>query len=49
MTNQQRNKLITTISVTSVQNDLLKDLKMNVEKIPGPKKKKKMIRAFKSF
>ena len=36
-----------TFSSMNILFDLLKDLKMNVEKIPGPKKKK-MIRAFKN-
>ena len=38
-----------TFSSMNILFDLLKDLKLNVEKIPGPNKKKKMIRAIKNF
>ena len=38
-----------TFSSMNILFDLLKDLKLNVEKIPGPNKKKKMIRAIKNY
>ena len=38
-----------TFSSMKILFDSLKDLKLNVEKIPGPNKKKKMIRAIKNY
>ena len=38
-----------TFSSMNILFDSLKDLKLNVEKIPGPNKKKKMIRAIKNY
>ena len=38
-----------TFSSINILFNLLIDLKLNVEKIPGPNKKKKMIRAIKNY
>ena len=44
-----KNSVFVTFSSMNILFDLLKDLKLNVEKIPGPNKKKKMIRAIKTY
>ena len=41
--------IFVTFSSMSILFDLLQDLELSVEKIPGPNKKKKMIRAFKNY
>ena len=44
-----KNSVFVTFSSMNILFDLLHDLKLNVEKIPGPIKKKKMIRAIKTY
>ena len=44
-----KNSVFVTFSSMNILFDLLKDLKLDVEKIPGPNKKKKMIRAIKTY
>ena len=44
-----KNSVFVTFSSMNLLFDLLKDLKLDVEKIPGPNKKKKMIRAIKTY
>ena len=41
--------IFVTFSSMSILFDLLQDLELSVEKIPGPNKKKKMIRAIKNY
>ena len=43
-----KSSVFVTFSSMNILFNLLKDLKMDVEKIPGPNKKKKMIRAVKN-
>tara|TARA_B100000902_G_C27279027_1_gene900583 strand:+ start:1174 stop:1860 length:687 start_codon:yes stop_codon:yes gene_type:complete len=43
-----KNSVFVTFSSMNTLFDLLKDLKLDVQKIPGPNKKKKMIRAIKN-
>ena len=44
-----KNSVFVTFSSMNILFDLLKDLKLDVQKIPGPNKKKKMIRAIKTY
>ena len=44
-----KNSVFVTFSSMNILFDLLKDLKLDVQKIPGPNKKKKMIRAVKTY
>ena len=44
-----KNSVFVTFSSMNILFDLLKNLKLDVEKIPGPNKKKKMIRAIKTY
>ena len=44
-----KNSVFVTFSSMNMLFDLLKDLKLDVQKIPGPNRKKKMIRAIKTY
>ena len=44
-----KNSVFVTFSSMNILFDLLKDLKLDVQKIPGPNKKKRMIRAVKTY
>ena len=44
-----KNSVFVTFSSMNILFDLLKDLKLDVQKIPGPNRKKKMIRAIKTY
>ena len=44
-----KNSVFVTFSSMNILFDLLKNLKLDVQKIPGPNKKKKMIRAVKTY
>ena len=49
VSSMNKNSVFVTFSSMSILFDLLKDLKLDVQKIPGPNKKKKMIRAVKTY